>query len=248
LNHLHHNVAVAHRFTTPMPPVDKVSTVSHFPVIPISSPSSSTFSSPSSSSSSTHRVVYDLGLGKNPSLAELRRQNNLDSQTRSMDDFSSELPRSTQNSPSTMEITQHWLEYEAVHTFPFPSSKTLTVNLETTVPNDQLVKPAPSIPSKPSTKKSYPHLKPQRVVSDVLHIQSHPQMQDRSVKVASADEVGKESIPRTSHHIARRRASSTQGSSSKLDPNTIWVEMLLHDQLVQLQQQQLQQPQLNVAM
>jgi hypothetical protein len=185
------------------------------------------------------RVKYDLGLGKNPSLAQRKNRMIADATTATTQFIAPQF-----RSQSIQEAAQNWFDYEAVRDFPAPrlsnqagiappalsrptNSENAHKQQQQAASSSKAGEAITAAVKKPS--KSFPPLKPQRSASDVLRIQRLKQQRQHDVhstenslpfmsRIASTDQKHQQ------HH-------DTQ--NIQLDPNTAWVEMLLFQQLEQ---------------
>lgn len=238
----HHTVAIPNKLAT-LPSVETV----HTAFIPHerSTETTSFLNTPPSRQQTQQRVKYDLGLGKNPSLAERKNRLVVDAVANS-DDLASQLPHFL-NAGSVQEAVQNWFDYEAVRDFPAPLSSVSVVSQSQSIAHQQQQQQTSQVTSSSSapansesvastTKKpakSFPILKPQRSASDVLRIQSNRRLQHHHHHQAA--DSSEKSLPFMSRIAAAHQKHQHQHHNHKvqLDPNTVWVEMLLHHQLEQ---------------
>ena len=153
---------------------------------------------------------YNLGIGKNPPVYGKSSK------------FNANNPIDVRES-----TTQYWIEHEATREYPSPQ---LLVEASLSRPHQSLSSSSSlSTPQSASTKRSPPlsTVQPKRRSQDALHIQ-HPRTsttastRDAATGFQPAAVVLLPSIHRT--------------SNAQLDVNTVWVEMMLHNEQMKAMQ------------
>jgi hypothetical protein len=189
--------------------------------------------------SQSHRVSYDMGLGKNPSLAE--RKSLLMAEAGNAHSLAQQELQNVDPS-LVQEAAQHWFDYEAVRDFPSPfpavhdtTHATGNTHHELQQPSSAQVNSESPVAVTKKSAKSFPPLKPHRSASDVLQIRSNKrQLKQQTQQKDSLDSSEQASLPFISRVAGAHQKHQQNHDEIQLDPNTIWVEMLLH----QLEQQE----------
>eukprot|EP00980_Cylindrotheca_fusiformis_P026624 scaffold16662_cov112-Cylindrotheca_fusiformis.AAC.2 len=162
---------------------------------------------------------YDLGLGRNSPLSE---------------DPANDVPTTT----NVYQAAQYLMEYESDHDFPSP--------YETSSYAETIIQVPPPLPQEESTlaasktkktrtkstqskrkKPAPPKVQPKRHLEDVLFILTHDNQNNAN---SNGDQASQQQSQQQPQQNEQRLPVMVQPGNSQLDLNSIWVEMLLHDQ------------------
>lgn len=149
------------------------------------------------------KVKYDLGIGKNHPVVNWNVNNESSSSSSLVD--------------NQLDPTQFLIEHESVWSYPSP--------LDLVDPKSQTSSGKKQKESKDDKRKNLPKVRHRRHSKDVL------QIQDSSCTAANTkdnDNSDKHNPHPIIFPVYKNISTESSETTVKLDPNTVWVEMMLH--------------------